>query len=193
MAALTAMNARGWPGMAAAGALATLGFYARPNSLPIALAIAVFAVPITVPVRDALQPSRWLAAQTIRMMLAAIAVVAVGVFLFTLRTWYYTGVFSMFHGTTMASHALWQPGLPWFEVAQRMGGSVLMVLTMNDPPRFAWYAVPLIAAAVISIAAIAGGPLVRNLPLSIVLFFVAASRARSSRAAWPIQAGFRRS
>jgi hypothetical protein len=173
MAALTAINARGWPGMAAAGALATLGFFTRPNSLPIALAVAVFAVPITVSVRDALRPSRWLGASTIRMALAAIAVVVAGVFLFTLRTWYYTGVFSMFHGTTMASHALWQPGLPWSEVVERMASSVLMVLTMNDPARFAWYATPIIAAAAISIAAIAGLPIVRNLPLSIVLFFLA--------------------
>ena len=173
MAALTAINARGWPAMAAAGALATLGFFTRPNSLPIALAVAVFAVPLTVPVRDALRPSRWLGPSTIRMAAAAIATVGVGVLLFTLRTWYYTGVFSMFHGTTMASHALWQPGMPWPEVAGRMGSSVLMVLTMNDPARFAWYAIPLMAAAIISLAAVAGVRGMRDLPLPLVAFFLA--------------------
>jgi hypothetical protein len=159
--------------MAAAGALATLGFLTRPNSLPIALAVAVFAVPLTVPVRDALRPSGWLGASTIRMAAAAIATVAVGVFLFTLRTWYYTGVFSMFHGTTMSSHALWQPGLTWSEVAERIGSSVLMVLTMNDPARFAWYAIPLMAAGIISLAAIIGVKGMRDLPLPLVLFFLA--------------------
>ena len=39
----------------------------------------------------------------IRSVALAIAVVAVGVFLFTLRTWYYTGVFSIFHGTQAAT------------------------------------------------------------------------------------------
>lgn len=173
MAALTAMNARRWPAMAAAGALATLGFFTRPNSLPIALAIAVFAVPLAVPVRDVLRPSRWLGPSTIRLALAALATVAVGVFLFTLRTWYYTGVFSMFHGTTMATHALWQPGLTWPEVAERMASSVLMVLTMNDPARFAWYAIPLIAAAIIAVAAVIGIKGLRDLPLALVLFFLA--------------------
>jgi hypothetical protein len=173
MAALTAMNARRWPAMAAAGALATLGFFTRPNSLPIALAVAVFAVPLTIPVRDALRPSRWLGPSTIRMAAAAIVMVAAGVFLFTLRTWYYTGVFSMFHGTTMSSHALWQPGLTWPEVAERMGSSALMVLTMNDPARFAWYAIPLIVAAMVSLAAIIGIKAMRDLPLPLVLFFLA--------------------
>jgi hypothetical protein len=173
MAALTAISARRWPGMAAAGALASLGFFTRPNSLPMALAVAVFAVPITVSVRDALRPSRWLGAETIRMALAAIAVVAVGVFLFTLRTWYYTGVFSMFHGTTMSTHALWQPGLPWPEVAERMVSSVLMVLTMNDPARFAWYGIPLLLAGAIALAAVIGIKRMRDLPLALVLFFLA--------------------
>lgn len=173
MAALTAMNARRWPAMAAAGALATLGFFTRPNSLPIALAVAVFAVPLTVPVRDALRPSGWLGASTIRMAAVSIVTVAVGVFLFTLRAWYYTGVFSMFHGTTMSSHALWQPDLTWPEIAERMGSSMLMVLTMNDPARFAWYAVPLMAAGIISLAAIIGMKGMRDLPLPLVLFFLA--------------------
>lgn len=175
MAALTAMNARAWPAMSAAGALATLGFYTRPNSLPIAFAIAVFALPFTVQVRDALRPLQWLDRRTLQLAAAAAATVAVGMFLFTLRTWYYTGVFSMFHGTTMSTHALWQPGMPLPQVAERIGSSVLMVLTMNDPARFAWYAVPLLAAAVISIAAIIGVAAMRDLPLALVLFFVAGS------------------
>ena len=32
--------------------------------------------------------------------------------LFTLRTYHYTGVFSMLHGTTWGNHALWRPGQP---------------------------------------------------------------------------------
>ena len=54
-----------------------------------------------------------------------------------------------------------------------MADSAWMVLSMNDPPRFVWFATPMVAAAAISIAALVGVPVVRNLPLSLVLFFVA--------------------
>jgi hypothetical protein len=173
MAALTAINARAWPAMVAAGVMATLGFYTRPNSLPIAFAVAVFALPLSTPVRDALRPARWPGRATVRLAVVAIGIVATGVFLFALRTWFYTGVFSVFHGTTMATLSLWQPGLAWGEFAERTGSSVLMVLTMNDPARFAWYAIPLLAAAVISTGAVLGIKGVRDLPLPLVLFFLA--------------------
>lgn len=173
MAALTAMGARRWPAMAGAGVLATLGFYTRLNHLPLALAIAVFAVPPDIRVRDIWIVPRWLRRIDWRMVACVAGVVAVGVFLFTLRTWYYTGVFSMFHGTTIGHNGLWQPGMPAGAVLARMADSVWMVLSMNDPPRFAWYATPLIAAAVMAAAAVAGVPLLRDLPLVTVLFFVA--------------------
>lgn len=173
MAALTAMNARRWPAMIGAGVLGTLGFYVRLNHLPLALAIALFAVPMDIPVRGVWTLRHWANRIDWRMVACVVGVVVAGVFLFALRTWHYTGIFSMFHGTTIGHNGLWQPGLSATEVATRMADSVWMVLSMNDPPRLAWYAIPLIAAAAISAAAIIGVPLLRDLPLATVLLFMA--------------------
>jgi hypothetical protein len=94
-------------------------------------------------------------------------------FLFALRTWHYTGVFSFFQGTTLGTNAIWQPGMPVGEVLRRMADSAWMVLSMNDPPRFVWFATPMIAAAAFAAAAVANVPPLRNLPLPLVLFFAA--------------------
>ena len=63
--------------------------------------------------------------------------------------------------------------MPMGELARRMADSAWMVLSMNDPPRFVWFATPMVAAAAISVAALVGVPVVRNLPLALVLFFFA--------------------
>jgi hypothetical protein len=93
--------------------------------------------------------------------------------LFTLRTWHYTGDFSFFAGTTMNVNSIYQPGMSIMEFAGRMADSAWMVLSMNDPPRFVWYATPLIAAPLIALAALLRVPRLRDLPLSMVLFFLA--------------------
>lgn len=172
--ALAAMFAATWRLRLLAGVLAVLGFYTRLNNLPLALAIALFALPGTVRVRDLWTPRRWLAQVDWRTAATVIGVVLVGVFLFTLRTWYFTGVFSMFHGTTLGHNGIIQPGMPLLQIAGRMADSVWMVLSLNDPPRFVWYAVPVIGAAVIAVAALVGVPKLRDLPLSLVGFFLAA-------------------
>lgn len=173
MAALTAMSARRWPAMIGAGVLGTLSFYTRLNHLPLALAIALFAVPMDIRVRDLWTARSWAHRVNWRMVGGVAGVVSLGVFLFALRTWYYTGIFSFFHGTTLGHQGLWEPGISAGELLRRMADSVWMVLSLNDPPRFAWYAIPLIAAAAISVGAIAGVPILRDLPLATVLFFTA--------------------
>lgn len=172
-AALAALTARNWRLRLAAGILAALGFYVRLNNLPLALAIAVLAVPLDVRVHDLWRPREWAGRVEWRTAAWIVGVVLVGVTLFALRTWYYTGVFSVFHGTTMGVNSIYQPGMSMSELAWRMADSAWMVLSMNDPPRFVWHATPLVAAAVISATAIVGMPIARDVPLAIVLFFVA--------------------
>jgi hypothetical protein len=172
-AALCAMSASNWSLRVAAGVLATLGFYVRLNNLPLALAVAVFAIPDDVKACDLWRPQLWLRRVGWRTAGAIAAVVALGVALFALRTWYYTGHFSLFQGTTISVNSIYQPGMTPFELIRRMLDSAWMVLSMNDPPRFVWYATPLIAAAAIALAALVNLPVVRNLPLSLVLFFLA--------------------
>ena len=172
-AALTAMLATSWRLRLAAGVLAILGFFVRLNNLPLAFAIAVFAIPLDVRARDLWTPRQWLARVDWRTAGWVIGSVAFGMLLFSWRTWYYTGVFSFFQGTTLGTNAIWQPGMPMGELARRMADSAWMVLSMNDPPRFVWFATPMVAAAAISMAAVVGVPVVRNLPLALVLFFFA--------------------
>ena len=172
-AALTAILATTWRLRLAAGMLAILGFFVRLNNLPIAFAIAVFAIPLDVRVRDLWTPRQWLPRVDWRTAGFVIGAAAIGMLLFSWRTWYYTGVFSFFQGTTLGTNAIYQPGMPMGELVRRMADSAWMVLSMNDPPRFVWFATPMVAAAAIAVAAIVGAPVLRNLPLSLVLFFFA--------------------
>ena len=49
----------------------------------------------------------------------------------------------------------------------------MMVLTVNDPPRFDLYALPVLGGAATALLSIAGVPRMRTLPLAAVLFFFA--------------------
>lgn len=172
-AALSAMLASTWRLRVAAGVLATLGFYTRLNNLPLAFAVALFAIPHDVRARDLWTPRAWLHRVNWATAVTIAGVVAIGMALFALRTWYYTGHFSFFQGTTISVNSIYQPGMGLIDFVRRMLDSAWMVLSMNDPPRFVWYAAPLVAAVPLSLAALLSVPIVRNLPLSIVLFFLA--------------------
>jgi hypothetical protein len=73
----------------------------------------------------------------------------------------------------MGVNSIYQPGMSALELGRRMFDSAWMVLSMNDPPRLAWYAAPLIAAPAVAIAALARVPRLGDVPLSMVLFFLA--------------------
>ncbi len=172
-AALLAVAANSWRLRLAAGVLAILGFFVRLNNLPVAFAIAVFAIPLDVRAGDLWSPKRWLARVDWRTAGAVIGAAVIGVLLFSWRTWYYTGVFSFFQGTTLGTNSIWQPGMATGDWLRRMADSAWMVLSMNDPPRFVWFATPLIAAAAIAVAALLRVPRLRDIPLSLALFFIA--------------------
>ena len=173
-AALCAMGpASNWRLRVAAGVLATLGFYVRLNNLPLAFAVAVFAIPHDVRARDLWKPRLWLTRVDWMTAGTIAAVVAIGMMLFAFRTWYFTGHFSFFQGTTIGVNSIYQPGMTMMELTRRMLDSAWMVLSMNDPPRFVWYATPLVGGALISMAALLYVPIARNLPLSMVLFVLA--------------------
>jgi hypothetical protein len=173
LAALFAIRSRGRRTSAAiaAGVLATLGFYTRLNNLPMAIGVAVFALSLRVPSRAFVQRRAWWWRVSWRTAVIVPAVIGLGVLCFAWRTWYYTGVFSVFHGTQRQALATWQPGTPLRTVAYRMFESVLMVLTVNDPPRFDIYAVPVLAGAIVAVLSLAGVPRLRELPAAGVLFF----------------------
>ena len=174
----------------AAGVLATLAFYTRLNNFPMACAVMVFALPLPTPVRFAVRPTTWWRHISWTVVTAVVASLGVGLLLFAWRTWYYTGVFSVFHGTQRDLLAVWKPGMPLATAIERMAGSVLMVLTASDPPAFAWHALPIMIAAVASLGALCGVKGLRDLPLPLVLFFVSGCTGALMTRGWAYEGRF---
>jgi hypothetical protein len=175
-AALLALRARHgrWPAAIVAGGLATLGFFTRLNNLPMALAVAVFALPLRQPVGDLFHPSRWWRRASRGVVLGVIGLIALAMWMFTWRTWYYTGRIDMFHGTSAGLQSVWQSSDSVGRAAVRIVSSVLAVLTMNDPARFDVRALPLMVGFVAALAGLAGVKYFTRLPLTLVVFGLAA-------------------
>jgi hypothetical protein len=175
LAALLALRSRhgNWRWALAAGTVATLGFYARLNTLPMAFAIVLFALPVRQPVWTASRPGAWLSRASWQTVAGVTMTLCLGLLLFAWRTWHYTGVFSVFYGTQREHLAVWQTGMSPTSLLARVMGSIMMVLTMNDPARFDPHAVPVLAGAAVSVLAIAGVPGLRELPLAAVLLCLA--------------------
>ena len=92
---------------------------------------------------------------------------------------YYTGVFSIFYGTQRDHLAIWRPGMPLGTVLERAVGSVLMVLTVNDPARYDPFAMPIVGGAVAAMLGLLGVPRLRTCQWGGPVFH-SASMARSS-------------
>lgn len=171
-AALFAMRGRSgyWPAIALAGILATLSFYTRLNNLPMAIAVAAFALPARMPVDRIWSPLELWRSMSKPVVAGVLGALAIGLHLFTLRTWYYTGIYSMLHGTSTSANTVWKLGE---SLIASWASSVLMVLTMNDPARFDVRAIPILigfTAAVLGLARVR--PFAR-LPLPVVVLCMA--------------------
>lgn len=165
-----------------AGALAAIGFYTRLNNLPMAFAASGFALSLSVTTGDVWRPRVWWPQIAWRGALGVIGTIAAALVFFAWRTYHYTGVFSILYGTTWRNHALWDSGQPIGTIAAAMWSSLMMVLTFNDPPRFAWYAMPLLCGAAVAVLAVARIRIVRDVPLALSAFFlVACSGALAAR------------
>jgi hypothetical protein len=174
MAALCAIRSRRHSTLAiAAGVLATLAFYTRLNNGIMAAGIALFALPLGMPVRDLLRPQLWWRRVSWLTVCTVGGIIALGVLFFTWRTWYYTGVFNTFYGTQRYIVSIWQPDMPMRTILGRLAHSVMMVLTVNDPPRFDPIALPVLTGALVAVLAVCGAPYFRDLPAAAVLFFFA--------------------
>ena len=166
LAAFFAMRNRGTADVVIAGVLVILGFYTRLNNLPMAVAVAAFALPVTFPAGDLWRPRRWWPLVQWRVVIGIGGGLAIGAALFAWRTWYYTGVFGVFHGTQREFLAVWKPGMSAMEAVPAMMSSLMMVLTASDPPQLAWHALPLLAGALIAVAAVCAVPGFRDAPLA---------------------------
>jgi hypothetical protein len=157
----------------AAGVLGTLAFYTRLNNLIMAGGVAVFALSLKVPTHALIRPSAWWRRAAWRTAIAVPAVIGVGLLLFAWRTWHYTGVFSLFHGTQRYIVAIWGADIPLRTSAYWAAYNVSQVLTVNDPPMFDIHASPVLIGAIVALLSLAGVPRLRNLPAASMLFFFA--------------------
>src|SRR5258706_8241112 len=125
-----------------------------------------------------------------RTAVAVPLVLALGLAFFAWRNWYFNGVFSVFHGTQRNIVALWQPGMPFSAVMAKWLDSVLMVLTVHDPPTFDWKALPVLLGALVAPLAVAGVPRLRDVPALPALFFLAGISAALVARGWTYQGRF---
>ena len=190
LAAFFAMRDRRAMDMVIAGFLVTVAFYTRLNNLPMAAAVAAFALPVTVPAGDLWRPRRWWPLVRWRVVIGIGGALGLGAVLFAWRTWYYTGVFGVFHGTQREFLAVWKPGMTVIEAVPAMLSSLMMVLTASDPPQFAWHALPLLAGAVIAVAAVCAVPGFRDAPLPVVLLFLAGCTGAFVTRGWAYEGRF---
>ncbi len=173
----------------AAGLFATLAFYTRLNNLPMAVAVGAFALPLQIPASAVFSSVPWRTVSW-KTMIGVLVTLGVGLVLFAWRTWYYTGVFSVLHGTQSGALAVWQPGMTVVEGARAMSASLLMVLTASDPPRFALHSLPLLASAVACVGSLMGVKRLRTLPLPLVVFFLAGCVSPLVARGWAFEGRF---
>jgi hypothetical protein len=180
---IAARASRSSPLLVAAGLFAVLGTWTRENNLPMALAVAIFAWPLAVPASVMWQPRQWFANVWRPAVIVIPVALVIGIGLFALRTWHYTGAFTMGLGTRINRSAVWQPGMSWAEGLASMWSSVMMIATTTDPPRFHNGAIPILAGLALSVIALIGVPFARRLPFVLTVWtisgFAAALMVRS--------------
>jgi hypothetical protein len=135
-----------------------------------AVAVAAFALPTRTPIALLWRPTALWRSVRKPVMAGVLVTVAVGLHLFTLRTWYYTGAYSMFFGTSTPINTVWKLGETLIESQAK---SLLMMLTMNDPPRFDVRAVPIVFGFVAALLGVARLRPFARLPLPLVVLCLA--------------------
>jgi hypothetical protein len=161
------------PAILASGVAATLAFYTRLNNLPMAVSVIAFAWPLAFGIDHLWRPATWWPRLSRKAAVGVFTVIVAGLIMFATRTWYYTGVFSLFHGTQGSARSIWQTTDEGVTPLEQLVGSVLMVLTMNDPPRFDVRALPIIAGVVASLLGVCRVRPFQRLPFNLVALCLA--------------------
>jgi hypothetical protein len=175
---LTTLNDSSMARAVLAGVFGMLGFYTRLNHLPLVLGLGALTLADGVDAGSAFNPRQWRVRAPLGVVGAYYATLAVGLCTFAARTWYYTGRFSLFAGTSLGFNAIglgsslesWWSADAW----RRAVSSVLMLVTVQDPPRFDWRSSLVVAGAGLSVLGLLRLPLARRLPLGLALVCVAA-------------------
>jgi hypothetical protein len=172
LAVACVMHARehGTRWLAVAAMLAGLMFYARLNQLLWAPMLVLMLLPLSAgsdwpSVRAALARVSW------KAMAVYLAGFAIAVLAFMTRTQYFTGVFSLFHGTALRHN---DTGLrPWTlfdaDVWPKVGHSLAGLVFMNEPPRPDVRSVIVVVGVVVGVLAALQLPIARRVPAALLL------------------------
>jgi hypothetical protein len=174
-AALLAWRGRGghWPAIVGAAVLSALAFYTRLNNLPMAAALVAFALPVSMPGRDLLRSTRWWTRASKPVVFGMVLGTAAALWLFALRTYHFTGMLDPFYGTQATHLGVLKPGDSIANDLRNVAASVMMILTMNDPPRADPRAIPIVFGMMASVLSVLGIGRFGRLPLNASLFCLA--------------------
>lgn len=174
-AALFALRGRhgSWRFIALAAGCAALAFYTRLNNLPMAAAVAAFALPVRYPIGGWIRIKDWWPRLSWPVAGGIALGLALAMMAFAWRTYHYTGEWSLLYGTQANALSVWRVPDDGRPILKNVADSVAMVLTMSDPPRLEPRAVPVMVGAAVAIAGVLGAPFARQLPLNVVLFCLA--------------------
>jgi hypothetical protein len=161
-----------------AAMFAVLAFYTRLNHLPLAIVLVVFTLPDELPARS------WFHLRTVwarlpkRVAATYLGCFGLGLCAFASRTWYYTGHFSIFAGTTRRFNGtgldFTADSMSSFAVWRRAVESVMMIATVQDPPRFDPRSIVVVAGVCACVLALLRTPIARRLPLHVTVACVGA-------------------
>ena len=156
-----------------AGLCAAAAFYTRLNNLALAAAIAAFSLPIRVPAGDWFRWRSWLPKMSKPAFAGIAGAIVIAIILFGLRTYHYTGSVNLLAGTQAGARSVWQTTGAGESMTRNVIDSVLIVLTMADPPRFDPRSMPILIGVLAAILALAGVRRFRELPMNVSLFCLA--------------------
>lgn len=165
---------RGSPAWAVtAGLFAVLMFYTRLNHLLFALFLPAFLLPTRTPMVLSRLRSAIFSLPVSKAAVFA-ATFAAGVIGFAWRTWHYTGVFSLFYGTSLKNN---DTGLrPWTlldrDVWAKIAHSLQATIFMNEPPRPDPRAIVMVAGVAVALIALGWKRIAYSVP---AIAFIAAA------------------
>ena len=156
-----------------AGVCLVVAFYTRLNNLPMAAAVAAFSLPLSQSAAGWFRLRTWWPRCSRPALIAIVVAITGAIVLFSLRTYYYTGSVNALAGTQAGARSVWQPTDAGESAFENVLGSVLMVLTMNDPARLDPRALPIMVGVASAILALAGVRGFRRLPLNLCVLCLA--------------------